>query len=268
MSTNTSAATSTPIPKPKKADQYNDPNYSYLKYWKGREYEHRSEEIAIIRLLKGKHFHTAVDIGGGYGRLSILLAQYADKVILTDPSSQQLEMAADFLKKQPNIERKLMQADKLQFADNSVDLIMMVRVLHHIPDPQAELAEVARVLSDDGRAIIEVANSAHAINRIKYLLKGKRIPLKAVDIRSEKHRTDTDIPFVNHNPSTISRQFMYAGLRVERTLSVSNLRSPSLKKVIPLPLLLNLEKGLQRPLRRLYFGPSIFFLVKKACNIT
>jgi ubiquinone/menaquinone biosynthesis C-methylase UbiE len=250
--------------KHKKADQYNDPNYSYLKYWKGREYEHESEELAIKRLLKGKHFQTAVDIGGGYGRLSKLLSDYADKVILTDPSRQQLDMAADYLKQHSNIERKLMQADDLEFPDQSVDFIMMIRVLHHIPNPQAELAEVARVLNRNGYAIIEVANSAHALNRIKYLLKGKKIPLKAIDIRSPQHRTQSDIPFVNHNPDTINRQLMSVGLRVERTLSVSNLRSPRLKKAIPRQLLLKLEKNLQVPLRRFYFGPSIFFLVKKA----
>ncbi len=253
---------------PKKADQYDDPSYSYLKYWKGREYEHGSEEIAIKRLLKGKHFLLAADIGGGYGRLSILLTKYADKVILTDPSSQQLEAAKDFLVKHPTIERKIMQADNLAFKDNSIDLLMMVRVLHHIPDPQVELAEVSRVLSDDGYAIIEVANSAHALNRMKYLLKGKRIPLKPIDLRSQKHRTESDIPFVNHNPNTIIRQFMYAGLKVERTLSVSNFRSPTLKKMVPRSVLLSLEKGLQVPLKRLYFGPSIFFLVKKTSRLT
>lgn len=251
-------------PKHKKADQYNDPTYSYLEYWKGREYEHKSEEIAINRLLKGKHFNMAADIGGGYGRLSVLLTKFADKVVLTDPSKQQLDMGADYLKDHPDIERKLMQADDLEFADRSIDFLMMIRVLHHIPDPHTEFAEVARVLKDGGYAIIEVANSAHAVNRLKYLIKGKRIPLKAIDISSPEHQADSDIPFVNHNPNTVARQLALVGLHVERTLSVSNLRSPQLKKVIPQSVLVKIEKGLQVPLKWLYFGPSIFFLVRKA----
>jgi ubiquinone/menaquinone biosynthesis C-methylase UbiE len=248
----------------RKADQYNDPNYSYLQYWYGREYEQTAEEIAIRRLLKGKHFATALDVGGGYGRLSPLLEQFADKVILADPSSQQLGMAKDFLKNHPGIDLKLMQADDLQLDDKSIDLAIMIRVLHHVPTPRAELTEIARVLTDDGYAIIEVANYAHFLNRLKYLLRAKKLPLKAVDIRSPQNRVEGEIPFVNHNPHTLIRQLAHAGLQVERTLSVSNLRQSQIKKLIPLTLMLKLEQGLQRPLAGIYFGPSIFFLVKKA----
>jgi hypothetical protein len=64
----------------KKADQYNDPTHNYLHYWDGREYEHAAEEIAIRKLLKKKHFETATDVGGGYGRLCLLLEDFADDV--------------------------------------------------------------------------------------------------------------------------------------------------------------------------------------------
>ena len=49
-------------------------------------------------MLKGKHFNTAVDVGGGFGRLCLLLEDYADKVTLAEPSQQQLDIAKDFLK--------------------------------------------------------------------------------------------------------------------------------------------------------------------------
>ena len=62
----------------RKADQYNDPSHNYLKYWDGRDYENEAEEMAISRLVKGKHFKHAVDVGGGYGRLCVLLEKYAD----------------------------------------------------------------------------------------------------------------------------------------------------------------------------------------------
>jgi ubiquinone/menaquinone biosynthesis C-methylase UbiE len=248
----------------KKADQYNDPTHNYLRYWDGREYEHAAEEIAIKRLLKAKHFGRAVDIGGGYGRLCLLLEKYADRVILAEPSQQQLDIAKDFLKDHPEIERKLVQADDLQLADGSVDLVTMVRVMHHLPDPAAELAEIARVLSDDGYAIIEMANYAHAVNRIKHLIRGARMPVKPVDIRTTKNLKKDEIPFVNHNPHTMIRQLTHAGLRVERVLSVSNLRSPRIKKLLSKPTMLAIEKMLQVPLAPVFFGPSIFFLVKKS----
>jgi ubiquinone/menaquinone biosynthesis C-methylase UbiE len=246
------------------ADQYNDPKHNYLKYWEGRDYEHASEELALKRLLKGKHFKKAVDIGGGYGRLCVFLKQYSDAVVLAEPSQQQLDIAKDFLKDHPEVERKLMQADNLTFKDGEIDLLTMIRVMHHLPDPSAEFSEIARVLTpDSGLAIIEVANYTHARNRLKYFLKGQKLPDEPVDIRSVENRRQDEIAFVNHNPNTVRKQLAHAGLKVEKVLSVSNLRSPGLKKVVPRSVMLTVEKRLQVPLSSSYFGPSIFFLVKK-----
>lgn len=248
----------------RKADQYNDPKHNYLHYWEGRDYENDAEVMAIKRLLKDKHFGHAADIGGGYGRLCVLLSEYADKVTLAEPSQQQLDIAKDFLHDYPKIERKLMQADDLKFADQSVDLLTMIRVMHHLPDPSTEFAEIERVLSHHGYFILEIANYAHARNRIKYLLKGKRLPTEPVDIRSRKNRREDEIAFVNHNPRTVIKQLAHAGLKVERVLSVSNLRSPGLKKIVPRGVMLGVEKVLQPTLAKSFFGPSTFLLIRKA----
>lgn len=248
----------------KVADQYDNGDYNYLRYWDHRAYEHASEEMAIKRLLKGKHFKTAADIGGGYGRLCIFLENYADKVTLAEPSKQQLNIAKDFLKDHPNIDQVLTQADDLQLKDKSQDLITVIRVMHHLPDPAAEFKEIRRVLSDDGLLVLEIANNAHGRNRLKYALKGRRVPTQPVDIRSQQNRNDNEPAFVNHHPKTVIKQLAHAGLKVERVLSVSNLRSPGLKKVLPKRVMLAAESVLQPALARTYFGPSVFLLVKKA----
>ena len=248
----------------RKADQYNDPKHNYLQYWQGREYEHAAEEMALRRLLRGKHFHRAVDVGGGYGRLCVMLEEYADKVTLAEPSQQQLDLAADFLKGHPEIDRRLIQADDLPFKTGSLDLVTMIRVMHHLPDPIAEFKEINRVLAEDGRAIIEVANYLHIRNRLKHLSRHERMPVKPVDIRSAANRREDEIPFVNHNPYTVIRQLEHAGLEVEATLSVSNLRSVRLKRIMPRQLMIGAERFMQRPLAGIYFGPSVFFLVRKA----
>jgi SAM-dependent methyltransferase len=248
----------------RKADQYNDPSHNYLDYWRGREYENASEEIAIRRFLKGKHFKHAVDIGGGYGRLCIVFEDYADKVTLAEPSDQQLELAADYLKSNPEVERKKLQASDLGYADGSVDLLNMVRVMHHLPDPMPEFKELSRVLSDDGYLILEVANYTHFENRMKHIFRGKKFPIEPVDIRSAKNKREEEIPFVNHNPRTVIKQLSHVNLKVEKILSVSNLRSPGLKKIVPRSVMLKSEKVMQPLLAKSFFGPSIFFLVKKA----
>jgi len=248
----------------RKADQYNDPKHNYLKYWDGRDYENAAEELAIARLLKTKHFKTAVDVGGGFGRLCIFLEDFADKVTLAEPSQQQLDIAKDFLKEHPEIDRKLLQADDLKFKDGSIELLTMIRVMHHLPDPMPEFTEIHRVLADDGRFILELANNAHGRNRVRYALKGKSIPAQPVDIRSEQNKREEEIPFVNHNPKTVIEQLQKAGFKVEKVLSVSNLRSTTIKKYVPQSVMLSVEKLLQPSLARTYFGPSVFFLIKKS----
>ena len=251
--------------KPKKiANQYDNDNYNYLHYWQGRDYEHAAEQIAIERLIRKKHFQKAADIGGGYGRLCIFLSKYADDVTLAEPSQSQLDIAKDFLKNYPKVHQVKMQADALAFKDESLDLITMIRVMHHLPDPSTEFAEIARVLKESGYLILEMANYAHAVNRLKHAIKLKKMPLEPVDIRSEKNRRDEEIAFVNHNPKTVIKQLAHAGLKVEKVLSVSNLRSKTAKKIIPQTVMLSVEKLMQPTLAPAFFGPSIFFLVKKA----
>ena len=247
----------------KRADQYDSGDYNYLHYWEGRDYEHRSEQIAMKRLLSGKTFDHAVDIGGGYGRLCVFLKQYAKKVTLAEPSKKQLEIAKDYLKDYPDINQKQIQADVMPFKTNSVDLVTMIRVMHHLPDPSKEFDEIARVLRKDGFLILEVANYSHGRNRLRYALKRKKLPKKPVDIRSKENQREDEVAFVNHNPKTVIKQLAHAGLKVERTLSVSNLRSPGLKKVVPAGVMVFIERILQQPLAKSYFGPSVFFLVRR-----
>jgi ubiquinone/menaquinone biosynthesis C-methylase UbiE len=249
--------------KKNKADQYNDPSHNYLKYWDGREYEQAAEEVAIDRMLKGKKFKKAVDVGGGYGRLSVFLRAYADEVILAEPSQQQLDIAKEFTKDKPKIGMKLAQAEDLPFSDGEFDLALVVRVLHHLPDPMPAFAEINRVLKKDGYFLLEFANYGNFKNRVKHVAKLKKLPIEPVDIRSPENRRDDVIPFVNHNPKTIKKQLAQAGFKLEKVLSASNFRSPTLKKVLSKNSLLALEKATQKPLAKTYFGPSTVYLLRK-----
>jgi ubiquinone/menaquinone biosynthesis C-methylase UbiE len=246
------------MPK-QKADQYNDPTHNYLRYWDGRDYEHAAEEVAIRRLLKNRTFKHAVDVGGGYGRICPILKDYADQVTLAEPSQQQLDIGKDFLKGKKGIDMVLAQAAELPFKDASIDLVTVFRVIHHLPDPTEEFAEIARILEPNGYLLIEFANYSNAKNRVKHAVKFKRMPHEPVDIRTK----DSNIPFVNHNPHTVRKQLAHAGLQVEKVLSVSNLRSPRIKKLLSKKSLVSLERAMQVPLAHTYFGPSTVYLLRK-----
>jgi ubiquinone/menaquinone biosynthesis C-methylase UbiE len=247
----------------RKADQYDDPKYNYQDYWTGREYEHAAEEIAINRLLKGRRFKQAIDVGGGYGRLSRLLTNFADKVTLAEPSQQQLDIAKIYLKDTPNVERKLLQAADLKMPKGSVDLVLVVRVLHHLPDPMTEFKEIARVLKPGGTFILEFANDAHFLNRLRYAARGRRVPRVPVSIQDDAKVKAGELPFVNHHPKTIIKMLQKSGFEIETVLSGSNLRSPTLKKVLGKRPLTALERVLQPLLAPIYFGPSVWLKLKK-----
>lgn len=245
------------------ASRYNDPAYNYQDYWQGREYENAAEEMAISRLLGKRRFKHAVDVGGGYGRLSKYLTRFADKVTLAEPSQQQLDIAKIYLKDTPQVDQKLLQASNLKLKDGSADLVLIVRVLHHIPDPQPEFQEIARALKPGGTFLLEFANDAHFLNRIRYGVRGKSVPKKPVDIRSKQNVNEKELPFVNHHPKVIIKQLQDAGFELEATLSGSNLRSPTLKRVLGKRPMLAVEKVMQPLLAPIYFGPSLWLRLRK-----
>jgi SAM-dependent methyltransferase len=250
--------------KTRRTDIYNDPTFNYAQFWSGRDYEHNAEVIAIRRLLRGRRFSHAVDIGGGYGRLSVVLAAYADQVTLVDPSTQQLDLSRHMFPDHQFLERQLMDAANLRFGTGTVDLVALIRVLHHLPDPEAELTEMARILKPGGLALVEVANSANAHRRLARMLHGQgRVPLAPVDLRSEESRSRGTAPYFNHHPRTVIGQLHSVGLDLLNVLSVSNLRHPLIKAVGPERVMLMVEQAIQRPLGRFYFGPSAFFLLQK-----
>ncbi len=250
--------------KLQRADQYDDDkDYNYLHYWDERDYEQAAEEIMLHRMLKGKKFKNAVDVGGGYGRLSAELTAYADKVTLAEPSKQQLDIAKKFLKDKPKVSIKKSQAEKLPFKDGEIDLAMVIRVIHHLPNPIPAFEEIHRVLEKDGYFLMEFANYGNFKNRIKHLLKLQKLPTEPVDIRSDENKGEDAIPFVNHNPHTVRRQLAQVGFKVEKVLSVSNFRSMTLKKIFPKSFLVWLEKLVQVPLAKTYFGPSTVYLLRK-----
>jgi hypothetical protein len=109
---------------------------------------------------------------------------------------------------------------------------------------------------------------AHARNRLRYLLRREPLPRSPVDIRSPANRHDDEIPFVNHNPHVVIAQLAAVGLRTERVLSVSNLRSGSLKQVVPFRMLVAVERFLQPVLAPFYFGPSTFLLLRKEGRVS
>ncbi len=245
---------------------YDDPQFQYSDFWSSREYEHRSELIALDQLLGGRKFTTAVDIGGGFGRLTRWLAGRCQKVYLVEPSVKMRQLARKKLGQSPRIFIRAGQAQDTNLPKSCAELVIMVRVLHHLPNPGPAIEEIRRILKPKGLVVVEFANSLHFMARIKSWLTGRPILPGPVEKRHPGNIAAGTIPYVNHHPVAVQKQLLRQGFRILKILSVSNFRKPVVKKLIPINVLLGLESRSQESLAALYFGPSIFILAQKIDN--
>jgi SAM-dependent methyltransferase len=239
---------------------YDDPDFSYPAFWADREYEHEAEILAIQRLIGANRVDTAVDIGGGFGRLVECLSRYARRVIVIEPSEVQRKLIAKFA---PQAIITNGDATETGLPVKSCDLVVMVRVAHHLPDLQESIGEMYKILKPGGLLILEFANANNFKSELRHYLRLRRVPLTPIQVSKQS----IDIPFVNHHPSTVKKMLRQDGFFIQKTLSVSNFRSPLLKKILPLSILLALEGGSQWLLGKVYFGPSIFILAKRSATL-
>lgn len=98
-----------------------------------------------------------LDIGTGTGRLLELVAPRVDSALGVDASRDMLALARARLAERGLAERcTVRQADmyRLPLADGAFDAVALQMVLHYAEDPEAALAEAARVLAPEGVLLI------------------------------------------------------------------------------------------------------------------
>jgi ubiquinone/menaquinone biosynthesis C-methylase UbiE len=243
--------------------------YDYLSYWLSRGYEHNSEVLAIRELIgKIKKIKTILEIGAGFGRLVPSYSFRAKKVIISDPSSKLLKIARGTY--QGNKKFKFIHGSLETLPEKirpgSIDLAIMVRVIHHLQDPSIALSTIKRTLIDGGFLILEYPNKRNLKVMIKEFLKGNftyAADIFRKDLRSPRAKKRGAIPFFNYHPDTIQELLESQGFQIIEKRSVSNLRSSPVKRIFSTDTLLYLEKLLQKPFAQLYLGPSIFILAQK-----
>lgn len=243
--------------------------YDYPAYWKGREYEHSSEFLAIKKLLlRIPKVDKSIEIGAGFGRLLPSYQFRVRKIVLSDPSAKLISKAR--IKHRHNRRVEFIQSTleniKNKTRKKSFDLCIMVRVLHHITNIDKAFENISDLLKDKGYLILEFPNKSHLKASIKKMMKGDiTYPLNIfpVDLRSKKHIKNHTLPFINYHPDQVLEKLKVAGFEIIETRSVSNIRSTFMKRFFPLSFLLDIEKILQVPFSKFNFGPSFFVLARK-----
>jgi ubiquinone/menaquinone biosynthesis C-methylase UbiE len=94
------------------------------------------------------------DLGCGTGQMSAALAPFVGRVIAVDASAAMLHAAKRRLSAFDNVDLRRGDLEALPIDDEGLDVATLMLVLHHVPEPERALAEVARVLKPGGRVII------------------------------------------------------------------------------------------------------------------
>lgn len=96
------------------------------------------------------------DFGCGTGVLSVALARWAKRVWAIDQNAQVLAQAKERAAREGHDNITFVREDlhSLSVADGRMDLVVISQSLHHVEDPDAVLAEAARIVKPGGRLVV------------------------------------------------------------------------------------------------------------------
>nr|WP_043722570.1 class I SAM-dependent methyltransferase [Kutzneria sp. 744] len=165
-----------PAPNPHATEEqvqaaWDDPKLANVLYhdWEAGTYDEKwsiSYDERCISYATGRFRAVAGDRGWPYGRalelgsgtgfflLNLMQGGVAQKGSVTDLSPGMVQVA---LRNAENlgldVDGRVADAERIPYDDNTFDLVVGHAVLHHIPDVQAAMAEVLRVLKPGGRFV-------------------------------------------------------------------------------------------------------------------
>jgi len=216
----------------------------------GREYEDRTEAIALKRLLP-QSGRLMLELGAGAGRNTPRYLGF-DRVVLLDYSRTQLEQAQQRLGKSDQYLYVAADVYRLPFVDGLFDGVTMIRVLHHMADAPKALKQVRNVLVSGGTFVLEFANKLNLKAILRYLLHRQRWspftlePVEFVELNFDFH------------PKAVQNWLKELGFSIERILTLSHFRVGFFKRIVPTGFLVYLDSIFQWTGAWWQMTPSVF----------
>lgn len=105
----------------------------------------------MLARIRGRDFGTALDVGCGEGRFCRMLRHEGIRAVGVDPTDGLLQRARAL---DPDGDYRTGTAEALDFADGGFDLVVSYLTLIDIPDLDAAVAEMARVLRPGGTLLV------------------------------------------------------------------------------------------------------------------
>jgi ubiquinone/menaquinone biosynthesis C-methylase UbiE len=122
-------------------------------------------ESCLERAEHGEHW---VDVGAGTGHLAAELAAAGLRVTAVDHDARMIDAARTRFGSdgREGLRFAIAKADRLPFADGTVDGVVATAVIGLLPDPQPFLRQVQRVLRPGGNAVITFSNRSSVLHGI------------------------------------------------------------------------------------------------------
>lgn len=116
--------------------------------------------LDAVQLFKKKGYRKVLDIGCGYGKHSLYLAENGFDVTSIDPNVKVLEWLKEYIEKKSINNISVMRGDinRLSLEDSSFDAVICTSVLHHqcLKQIQNSISEIQRVLRQGGSFLFDV----------------------------------------------------------------------------------------------------------------
>lgn len=116
--------------------------------------EQRDVRELLSSETRGARVAAACDVGCGYGRLTPVLAEFADRVVGFERETGLLRIATSL---QPSVEFRAIESLRALPAENhAFDLALIFTVLQHVPEPDvlAVIDEIRRIAAPGGYLLL------------------------------------------------------------------------------------------------------------------
>lgn len=225
-------------------------------------YESRSTKGLMLNLIRSEQPQSVLDLGCGVGYLTFeLLSSSAEhmRVACVDvlPAHVGYVRIRQVEEGWPSVLPVLGDAERLPFADNSINVLMGSEVLEHVPDPTACAKEIMRILAPGGLAVLSTPNQVPYENynktrlAIRHLFRMGPGPGEDFFDNPLKHENLVDI-------------FTAAGFQIEKVMF--GIKVPMSKRFfmyLPMPVARHLVNFLEKILSGKRFGVSVLVACRK-----
>ncbi len=161
----------------------------------------------LTGFFKGRRIEKVLDVGTGTGDFLSVLKEVFPGAEFTgiDPNKESLSKAAE---KYADVQFKKMSAEKIEFPDNSFDVVAISMAFHHLSDVSLALNEMKRVAKPGGQILIyelfsDNLNDAQKVHKLYHHF-GSQIDR---------------IMGINHNPAFKKQEILQlvenAGIRIQ-----------------------------------------------------